>query len=438
MPTPQSFCRDCLAENGQLLRRCASCGSPRLATHDELYALSIAHLDCDAFYAAVEKRDRPALADKPLIIGGGHRGVVSTACYIARTYGVRSAMPMFKALKLCPDAVVLKPDMAKYAAVGRQVRERMLAVTPLVEPLSIDEAFLDLSGTERLHGRPPARTLAVLADAVERDLGIPVSIGLSHNKFLAKIASDLQKPRGFSVIGREETVRFLADKPITMIWGVGHSFERTLQSDGLTRIGQLQAMEETELMRRYGSMGQRLFRLSRGIDMRTVEPRGEMKSISAETTFNTDLSRPEDLVPVLRGLSEKVARRLKATDLAATGITLKLKTTDFKLRTRSQSLADPTRLAGRIFDIGRRLLEKELDGTAFRLIGIGCAGFAPARFADPQDLVDPGAQKRARAEAAFDALRDKFGMQAIETGFTFRAKAPPAPDADQDGKKPSP
>ena len=413
------FCRDCLVRDDVAGPRCRSCGSPRIVAHPELGALQIAHLDCDAFYASVEKRDRPNLRDKPLIIGGGTRGVVSTACYIARIHGVKSAMPMFKALKLCPTAIVIKPDMAKYAAVGRQVRERMLELTPLVEPLSIDEAFMDLSGTERLHGRPSAMSLALLASAIESDLGISVSIGLSHNKFLAKIASDLQKPRGFSVIGEAETMGFLRDKPITFIWGVGHAMDRALERDGLRTIGQLQTMEESGLMKRYGQMGQRLYRLSRGIDGRSINPRGEAKSISAETTFDHDRSTRAELIPVLRRLSEKVARRIKATELAAITVTLKLKTADFKLRTRSRRLADPTRLADRIFEAGRALIEKEIDGTAFRLIGIGCADFAPADRADPDDLVDAGAKKRAQAEAALDRLRDRFGDRAIETGYTF-------------------
>jgi len=433
---PFSFCRDCFTESHGTARRCRACGSPRILRHAELRSLSIAHIDCDAFYASIEKRDRPELADRPLIIGGGRRGVVSTACYIARIRGVRSAMPMFKALQLCPDATVLRPDMAKYATVGRSVRALMNEITPLVEPLSIDEAFLDLSGTETLHRAPSALTLARLAQRIETELGITVSIGLSHNKFLAKIASDLEKPRGFSVIGREETVRFLSDKPIGLIWGVGQAMDRKLERDGLRVIGQLQTMDETDLMKRYGDIGRRLWRLSRGIDERSVNPRGGAKSISTETTFSTDKSTREELLPILRDLSETVAARLKATDLAASGIVLKLKTADFKLRTRNRRLSDPTRLADRIFATGRALLERELDGTRFRLIGIGCADFSPATRADPVDLVDRDAEKRAKAEAALDDLRSKFGKTAIETGLTFgrlerrhRETQPPDPSA---------
>lgn len=419
MAVQTSFCRDCFTPAKAGARRCRQCGSPRLLDHPELAALSIAHIDCDAFYASIEKRDRPELSDKPLIIGGGRRGVVSTACYIARIRGVKSAMPMFKALKLCPDAVVLRPDMAKYVGVARSIRVLMGEITPLVEPLSIDEAFLDLSGTEALHREPNSVTLARLAKRIETELGITVSIGLSHNKFLAKIASDLGKPRGFSVIGRAETAAFLAARPISLIWGVGQAMEQKLAGDGLQRIGQLQTMEETELMKRYGDTGRRLWRLSRGIDDRPVSPRSEAKSISAETTFNVDIASLEELTPILRDLSERVAARLKKTDLAASTIVLKLKTSDFRLRTRNRKLPDPTRLADRIFAAGRALLLKEADGTRFRLIGIGCADFSAAVNADPVDLVDPGALKRAKAEAALDRLRGKFGEAAIEIGITF-------------------
>ena len=203
-----SFCRDCLADATPQGARCAACGSPRLLRHDELDTLAIAHVDCDAFYATIEKRDDPTLAAEPVIVGGGKRGVVATACYIARTFGVKSAMPMFEALRLCPQAKVVRPNMEKYAKAGREVRRMMLALTPLVEPLSIDEAFLDLSGTARLHGMSPAKALARFAADVEKNLRITVSIGLSCNKFLAKVASDLDKPRGFAVLGGSEAPGF--------------------------------------------------------------------------------------------------------------------------------------------------------------------------------------------------------------------------------------
>jgi DNA polymerase-4 len=426
------FCRDCLAAQASGAARCERCGSPRVARHPELYRLSIAHIDCDAFYAAVEKRDRPELRDRPVIIGGGRRGVVSTACYIARISGVRSAMPMFKALEACPDAVVIKPDMEKYVAVGRAVREMMQALTPLVEPISIDEAFLDLGGTERLHGRPAALVLADFARRVEAEIGITVSAGLSYCKFLAKIASDLRKPRGFAIIGEAEAVGFLAAQPVTLIWGVGKAFAATLERDGIRSIGQLQAMEQGDLMRRYGTMGTRLYRLSRGVDERRVQPEHEAKSVSAETTFDTDLASPADLVPVLRALAEKVSARLKKSGIAGRTVVLKLKTRDFRIRTRNRQLEDPTRLADRIFRAGLHMLEKETDGTRYRLLGIGVTDLTDDGRADPADLIDETARKRALAEGAMDALRGKFGRMAVETGYTFGKgrNAHPRDDAD--------
>jgi DNA polymerase-4 len=420
--TLSGFCRDCLTEQKVETRRCRKCGSPRLLYHRELYDLTLAHIDCDAFYATIEKRDNPELADKPVIIGGGKRGVVSTACYIARISGVRSAMPMFKALELCPNAVVIRPDMEKYAGVGRQVRQMMMELTPLVQPLSIDEAFLELAGTERLHRDPPARILAKFAKRVESEVGISISIGLSYCKFLAKVASDLQKPRGFSVIGEAEAKDFLAPRPVTTIWGVGKAFNATLEADGIRTISQLQQMEEGDLMRRYGSMGQRLYRLSRGMDEREVHTNDEAKSVSAETTFFEDISRHDDLVPVLRRLSEKVSARLKKHEIAGHTVVLKMKTADFKSRTRNRRLEDPTQLADRIFRTGLSLMEIETDGTKFRLLGIGVTDLCDPALADPPDLVDQQAGRRAAAEAAMDKLRDKFGKAAVETGYTFGDK----------------
>jgi DNA polymerase-4 len=376
-------------------------------------------VDCDAFYATIEKRDDPSLADKPLIIGGGKRGVVSTACYVARTYGVHSAMPMFKALKACPHATVLKPDMAKYVRVGREVRQLMLELTPQVEPLSIDEAFMDLTGTQRLHRMSPARALAHFARRVESELGITVSIGLSANKFLAKIASDLDKPRGFAVLSGEEAVGFLSSRPVGFIWGVGKASEKRLQGDGFHLIADLQKADETDLMRRYGVEGRRLWRLARGIDDRSVDPERETKSVSAETTFNADIADYKVLEKTLWSLSERVSTRLKASGIAGATITLKLKTADFRLRTRARSLGEPTQLAGRIFEAGRDLLRRETDGTRFRLIGIGASGLTEGRKADGADLVNQATMRAARAEHAIDKVREKFGKAAMIKGLVF-------------------
>jgi len=415
------FCRDCLTGFSGTLKRCRHCGSPRLLSHEELHSLAIAHIDCDAFYAAIEKRDDPSLRDKPLIIGGGKRGVVSTACYIARIHGVKSAMPMFKALEACPNAVVIRPNMEKYVAVGQQLRAMMLELTPLVEPLSIDEAFLDLSGTEKLHKAPPSRTLAAFARRAEAELGITISIGLSYCKFLAKMASDMNKPRGFSIIGEKEAVFFLKDKPVSMIWGVGKAFNETLKRDGITTIGQFQRMEKNELLKRYGTLGQRLYHLARGEDTRPVKPERAVKSVSNETTFATDISDLDELSSILRRLSEKAAHRLKLAGIAGHTVVLKLKTADFKTRTRNRRLDAPTQLADRMFSNGLDLLKREADGTRFRLIGIGVTDLCDPTTADPPDLVDQQATRRAAAEGAIDRLRNKFGVTAVETGYTFRA-----------------
>jgi DNA polymerase-4 len=382
------LCRDCAGRPAEGAQRCAECGSTRLIAHAELDALAIAHIDCDAFYASIEKRDQPRLADKPVIVGGGTRGVVAACCYVARLSGVRSAMPMFKALRLCPDAVVIPPDMAKYKLAGRHVRRLMEETTPLVQPLSIDEAFLDLSGTERLHGGPPARTLARLARRIEREVGVTVSIGLSYNKFLAKIASDLDKPRGFAVIGRGDAEAFLAPRPVGLLWGVGAALQRHLAGDGITTIGQLRAWREQELVARYGAIGRRLYRFARGEDDRRVDPDAPTKSISAETTFDRDTGEREALENELRPLCARVAQRLVAANLAATTATLKLKSADFRLRTRAHRLDAPTQRAEILLEAALLLLARELDGTRFRLVGIGADGLVEGREADPPGLFD--------------------------------------------------
>jgi DNA polymerase-4 len=411
-----SFCRDCLGDTTEQIKRCPACGSPRLARHPELDTLTIAHVDCDAFYATIEKRDDPSLLDKPIIVGGGKRGVVAAACYVARTYGIRSAMPMFEAKRRCPQAVVVKPNISKYAKVGREVRRAMAVLTPLVEPLSIDEAFLDLTGTARLHGMSAAKALARFAAQVERDLGITVSIGLSANKFLAKIASDMDKPRGFAVLGQADAVAFLAPKPVGFIYGVGAVSAAKLSADGFRLIADLQKADEHDLMRRYGEEGARLWRLARGIDSRTVDPERETKSISAETTFELDIGEFRPLEQQLWDLTERVSARLKANALAGSTVTLKLKSADFKTRTRARALPGPTQLAARIFVTGRDLLQKEVGRTRFRLIGIGVSHLEDAAGDDLSDLID---RRAAEAEHAVDRLRAKFGRDAVVKGLAI-------------------
>lgn len=412
MPT---LCRDCL-QTGDRPGRCAACGSPRTLSHPELFELGVAHLDCDCFYAAVEKRDDPDLADRPVIVGGGRRGVVSTACYIARIAGVRSAMPMFKALAACPDAVVIRPRMDAYVAASREIRALMEELTPLVEPLSLDEAFMDLRGTERLHHAPPAVVMARLAKRIEAEVGVSASVGLSHNKFLAKIASDLDKPRGFSVIGQAEMLDFLGDKPVSLIWGVGRALREKLEADGYRRIGDLRAAAPEALFARYGSMGKRLSELSRGEDARRVSADSRMKSISAETTFDADIADREALEAHLWRLAVKVADRAKAKGAAGRVVTVKLKTSDHRQLTRQIALDAPTQLADTIWRRAVELLSLALGRGPFRLIGVGVSDLSSEPGAPAADLFDPHAQTRARAEGATDRIRARFGADAIMKG----------------------
>ena len=415
-----ALCRDCLARFEDH-RRCPSCGSPRVLSHPELFDLSIAHMDCDAFYASVEKRDDPSLADKPVIIGGGRRGVVSTACYVARIRGVQSAMPMFKALELCPDAVVIKPRMEAYAEASRAVRAMMEALTPAIEPLSLDEAFLDLSGTERLHGAPPAIMLARLVRQMKQELGLTGSIGLSHNKFLAKVASDLDKPRGFSVIGRAETQEFLRDKPVRLIWGVGQATQAALEQAGIRSFSDLLRWDQDALTARFGAMGTRLWHLARGQDQRTVTANEKMKSISHETTFSEDTANTDLLDGHLWRLAEKVSDRLKAKGLAGCVVTLKLKRSDHSTLTRRVALREATQIADNIYRTARSLLDQVTDQGPFRLVGCGLSDLCPDASADKSgDLLDPGAAKRSVAERATDDIRRKFGSDAIQKGRALR------------------
>jgi DNA polymerase-4 len=331
-------------------------------------------------------------------------------------------MPMFQAKKLCPQAVILKPRHAYYSEVARQIRALMQALTPLVEPLSLDEAYLDLSGTDRIHHMSPARTMAKLALRIEREIGITVSVGLSCNKFLAKLASDLDKPRGFAVIGGVEARSFLRDKPVGMIRGAGKATEARLARDGFTTIGQLQDADPRDLARRYGATGLWLSRMANARDSRPVDPEGEMKTISSETTFDTDIAALPELEAILWRQSERVSARAKKLGLCGHTVVLKLKTADFRLRTRSHTLDAPTQLADRIFRAARIALKREADGTRFRLLGVGISNLAPAVAADPASLIDPQGDKRAAAERAMDKIREKFGGGAVGHGRGLKGK----------------
>jgi DNA polymerase-4 len=413
------LCRDCDWTGEEAPARCPSCRSPRLLRHAELATLSIAHLDCDAFYASVEKRDRPELRDVPVIVGGGKRGVVSTCCYIARQYGVRSAMPMFKALKACPQAVVIKPDFSKYKACSAHIFGELARLTPLVQTLSLDEAWLDLSGTERLNGGPPALQLARLQRRIEQETGLTVSIGLAPNKFLAKIASDLDKPRGFSVIGAAEAQAFLAPRPVATLPGVGPAFAKTLEGHGFSKVGDLARAEPKDLVRRFGEWGLTLSRLSHGQDARAVDPDSERKGMSAETTFNDDLRELAALEKELWPLCDKLAAKARKSGVSARAVVLKLKTAEFRLITRRRTLPVPTRTAKTLFGVGRELLKGETDGRAFRLIGIGMAELVEGEPGGADLFADDEA-RALKTETAVDRLRARFGAAAVVSGRALK------------------
>lgn len=415
-----ALCRECFTQFDDGAR-CPSCRSPRVTRHDELWDLSIAHMDCDAFYASVEKRDNPDLEGKPVIIGGGRRGVVSTACYVARIKGVKSAMPMFQALKLCPEAVVVKPRFEAYTEASRAIRALMDELTPVVEPLSLDEAFMDMTGTARLHGAPPAVMLARLVKRMKVEIGLTGSIGLSHNKFLAKVASDLEKPRGFSIIGKAETTSFLRPKPVRLIWGIGPVAQQSLEKAGIKTFDDLLRWDRRDLHDRFGGMGERLYSLARGEDGRRISAHTPVKGLSNETTFNEDTADIDLLDGHLWRMAEKVSARAKATRKAGRVVTLKLKTSKFKLVSKRQSLHHPTQMADTIYRTARGLFDQVSDRGPFRLLGVGLSEIGAENDADREgDLLDPNAGKRADAERAADKIREKFGTKAIIKGRALR------------------
>lgn len=429
-----ALCLDCGERPNQFRGpTCPACGGWRIVRHPELDSLSIAHVDCDAFYASIEKRDDPSIADRPVIVGGGVRGVVTTACYIARTYGVRSAMPMFRALKACPDAVVIRPNFDKYSRVAREVRRLMERLTPIVEPVSIDEAFLDLAGTERIHKMPPAAALAGLQRDIKREIGITVSIGLSCNKFLAKTASDFDKPNGFSIIGAAEAKSVLAKLPVSAIWGVGAVTANKLKADGFETIAALQRADPASLARRYGEIGLRLADLSVGRDRRRVSTTRETKSVSSETTFNVDISDLKELQSILWRLAERTSSRMKAKRFVGRVVTLKLKTADFKTITRRQTLARPSNLARIAYDAAAPMLTAAAGGRAYRLIGVGFSDLIEDIGAAQSDLFGSNEEKLQREEKAIDAIRRKFGDGAIALGRSYAKKPPGSHLKDDDG-----
>jgi DNA polymerase-4 len=386
---PRALCRDCCRIADGHGSACARCGGMRLVAHPELETLGIAHIDCDAFYAAVEKRDRPELAAQPVIIGhAGNRGVVVTACYIARTFGVRSAMPMYQAIALCPAAVVIAPDMAKYRRASAAIRVIFQAATSIIEPLSLDEAYLDLTDAYRTEAPPAAEALAVIAARIEQEVGITVSIGLSGNKFLAKLASDVDKPRGFSVIGRSEAKSFLSPLSVRKIHGVGAVTARRMEDAGIRTAADLQQLAPAELAARFGKLGQRLALYAIGEDDRRVTPDRPVKSISAETTLDADTPSSRELRAIARPLAQRVAEQLVRRGVAARSVVLKLKTSRFRIVTRRRLLPYPTQRAAVIFTHLAPMIDREADGRLFRLIGVGVGEVGSADAADPADLFD--------------------------------------------------
>lgn len=411
-----SICRECLSTFDSKVLYCANCESLNLISHKEIEKLDIAHVDCDAFYASIEKRDNPKLKNSAVIIGGGKRGVVATACYLARIKGVRSSMPMYKALKLCPSATIIKPNMSKYRDASRKIQNLMNQLTPLIEPISLDEAFLDLSGTKKLHKKIPAVLLAELSKKINQEVGISVSIGLSYNKFLAKICSDLDKPKGFSLLGRGDSKKFLSSQPVEILWGVGKILKRKLNNDGIKTISQIKELGIKEVINRYGSIGSHIYSLSQGKDLRRVVPQRQIKSISHETTFENDISDKEVLEKKLWSLCEKVSKRSKEKGLGGQTITLKLKTKEFKLISRSCTIDEPTQIGELIFQNSKTLLDREDEKIKYRLIGVGISNLKDSELCDLYDLINISKTKNAKIEYAIDDIRNKFGKDLIKKG----------------------
>ena len=411
-----SICRDCFSTFNNQILYCHNCNSLKIINHNEIEKLNIAHVDCDAFYASIEKRDNPNYKNTPIIIGGGKRGVVATACYIARTKGVKSAMPMYKALKLCPEAIIIKPNMQKYKIASDKIIKIMREMTPLVEPLSLDEAFLDLSGTTRLHKKIPAVILAELSKKIIEKVGISVSVGLSYNKFLAKICSDIDKPRGFSIINKKEASNFLKDKPVEVLWGVGKTLKNKLNNDGIKTIGQIKEMEINEVITKYGAIGSHIHKLSNAEDNRVIKPFRKVKSISHEKTFEKDTNDEDFLKKTLWSLCEKVSNRSKNKGLGGNTINLKIKTKDFKLISRSITIDEPTQIGEIIFQAAKLLLLREINTNKFRLLGVGLSNLKEAEICDLYDLINIDSNRDKKIEFAMDSIRDRFGTNLIKKG----------------------
>jgi DNA polymerase IV len=380
--------------------------------------LTILHVDMDAFYAAVEQRDRPGLRGKPVIVGGiGARGVVSAASYEARPFGVHSAMPMGTARRLCPQGVFLPVPMSRYAQVSRQIREILLSFTPRVEPLSLDEAFLDVHGCEGLHG-PAPEIARQIKGRIKAETALTASVGVAANKFLAKLASDLRKPDGLVVVPPQGVPGFLAPLPVGRIWGVGAKAEERLHALGVRTIGQLAALPERVLIDHFGKVGRHVWQLAQGQDERAVVPDREAKSISTETTFSQDVGDRDTLRVCSLDQVEHLAGRLRHAGLRARTIELKIRSSDFRTRHRGQALPQATNRTDALWQAALELFHNGLtdDLLPVRLLGVGAARLT--RDAHVQgDLFDGGLGKRREAlDQAVDAIRVQFGDAAIQRG----------------------
>ena len=425
------LCRDCYASGywgGQTApETCPYCHDGRLVVDDEILTLSIAHIDCDSFYASIEKRDNPELNGKPVMVGGETRGVVAAACYEARKFGVRSAMPTFQAKKLCPHITVVRPRMDHYVSVSRKIREMMHSLTPLVEPLSIDEAFLDLTGTQALHKASAAEMLMRLQKTIKDEIGITVSVGLAANKSLAKLASDQDKPNGFFVLNAARAKQWLAPRPVSTIYGIGKSAAKRLTDAGYRTCGDIVRADLKQLVPVLGKQSLFIQQLAQGIDNRNISTERETKSVSSETTFNKNLSSENDLLPVLERQALRVSRRLKAQALQGNVVTLKLKSSSFQSLTRRKTIANPTDKAHEIFDVATQLLKKEISpDKSWRLLGVGVDGFeAKAQTTDFLMALDETNQKKDKLEQALDVMHAKFGDDVVFSGRQMKSSDKP-------------
>ncbi len=378
----------------------------------------IVHLDMDAFYASVEIRERPELADLPVVVGGVQRGVVAAASYAARRFGIHSAMPMATAMKRCPDLVVLPVRMALYAAESRKIMAIIERYTPLIEPLSLDEAFVDLRGSVKLFGSVPEVARRIKRE-IRDELGLVASIGVAPVKFAAKIASDLGKPDGFLVVEPDGLRAFLDPLPVSRLWGVGKVGEKTMHALGLRTIADVAAQDDASLERRFGKHGLHLLALARGIDPRGVEPDRETKSVSNETTFAADITDRDALRAIVLQLAEQVAWRLRNHALEGRTVQIKARYSDFATVTRAQTLSAPTASTDAIWEAAAALLDKlPRPGQPLRLLGVGVSGFGAAPDTQADLFGDAAVPKR--VDEVADRIKEKFGAAAVKRATTLK------------------